>query len=64
MTLHQHLSVLNDRVRCGAYRRAIAESVRPGGVVLDLGTGTGLPAYFRPTDCHRVLIAVQALPPG
>lgn len=37
-----HELMLNDRLRMAAYRRAIFERVKPGDVVLDLGTGTGI----------------------
>ena len=38
----EHVSMLNDRARTGAYLRAIREVVKPGDVVLELGTGTGV----------------------
>jgi protein arginine N-methyltransferase 1 len=37
-----HDLMLNDRLRMKAYRKAIFEAVRPGDLVLDLGTGTGI----------------------
>ena len=45
-TLQYHASLLGDRDRVDRFREAIHEVVRPGDVVVDLGTGTGLLAYF------------------
>ena len=44
--LYQHDRMLADRVRVETYRRAIEKHVRPGDVVLDLGTGSGLLALM------------------
>lgn len=41
-----HDLMLNDHIRMAAFREAIAESVRPGMTVLDLGTGTGVLARW------------------
>jgi predicted nicotinamide N-methyase len=37
-----HAMMLNDRVRTSRFVEAISEVVRPGDVVLDIGTGTGV----------------------
>ncbi|MFE0041975.1 L-histidine N(alpha)-methyltransferase [Streptomyces albireticuli] len=41
-----HSLMLGDDLRMNAYRAAIAEAVRPGATVLDLGTGTGILARW------------------
>jgi 2-polyprenyl-3-methyl-5-hydroxy-6-metoxy-1,4-benzoquinol methylase len=37
-----HQLMLDDQIRMVAYKNAIQEAVKPGMVVLDLGTGTGI----------------------
>lgn len=37
-----HQLMLDDQIRMAAYKNAIQEVVKPGMVVLDLGTGTGI----------------------
>jgi precorrin-6B methylase 2 len=37
-----HMPMLNNQVRNVAFYRAISERVKPGDLVLDIGTGTGL----------------------
>ena len=41
-----HLYMLKDRLRLSAYRQAIFKAVRRGDLVVDIGTGTGILAYF------------------
>lgn len=42
LELDEHRLYLSDRIRVDAFRRALAEVVKPSDVVLDLGTGTGV----------------------
>lgn len=44
--LHYHASLLADADRVDRFREAIHEVVRPGDVVVDIGSGTGLLAYL------------------
>ncbi|MFQ5738829.1 MAG: hypothetical protein ACE5JX_07420 [Acidobacteriota bacterium] len=42
LILDTHREFLSDRPRVSALRKAIAEIVKPGDCVLDLGSGTGI----------------------
>lgn len=44
--LYTHLRMLEDQVRMRAFYRAIFDTVQPGAVVADIGTGTGILAFF------------------
>jgi precorrin-6B methylase 2 len=54
---HRHL--LDDRVRTRAFLRAIAKVVRPGDVVADLGTGTGVLAIAARRAGARAVWAID-----
>ena len=57
--LHVHKLMLHDRIRCEAFRRALAEIVRPDSAVLDVGAGTGLLSIFAAQAGARVVYAVE-----
>jgi len=52
--------MLNDRVRTSAFLAAIAEVVRPGDVVVDLGTGTGVLAVAAARAGAERVYAIEA----
>lgn len=60
-TIHGHGAMLADRVRMDAYAAALERVVRPGCVVLDIGTGTGIMALLA---CRLGARRVFAMDPG
>lgn len=57
-----HRSMLADSARNEAYARAIRESVEPGDVVLDIGTGSGLLAMMAAQAGAAKVVACEANP--
>lgn len=54
-----HDLLLGDELRMTAFRAAIDEVVRPGGTVLDLGTGTGVLAEWALRAGARMVYAIE-----
>ena len=58
-TIEYHQTMLADKARMGSYLRAILQAVEPGDVVLDIGSGIGIPAYFACMAGARLVYAVN-----
>lgn len=55
-----HVRMLDDAARTDAFLAAIAETVRPGDIVVDLGTGTGVLAVAAAKAGARHVYAIEA----
>jgi predicted RNA methylase len=61
-TVDYHRTMLADKDRMQSYLRAILKAVEPGDVVFDIGSGTGILAYFACMAGARVVYAVEQDP--
>jgi len=55
-----HIAMLNDRRRTASFLAGIAEVVRPGDVVVDIGTGTGILAIAAARAGAAHVYAIEA----
>lgn len=59
--LHDYSRMIADQTRAAAFARALESSVRPGSVVVDVGTGTG---FFALVACRLGAKRVYAIEPN
>ena len=62
IALSHHRLMLIDETRMTAFRRAIEETVRPGDVVVDIGTGTGVLALWAAQAGASRVYAIEPAP--
>jgi predicted nicotinamide N-methyase len=60
--LYEHEKMLADSLRVDAYHAALARHVRPGDVVVDLGTGTGILAMLAARQAAGRVYAIDHSP--
>ncbi|MBI2336273.1 MAG: 50S ribosomal protein L11 methyltransferase [Deltaproteobacteria bacterium] len=58
--LYHHSIMLNDEIRMRAYGRAIAQVVKPGDVVVDIGCGLGVLSFLALKAGAKKVYAIEA----
>lgn len=59
-----HIAMLQDRVRTSRYLQAIRQTVQPGDIVVEIGTGTGVLAVAAAHAGARHIYAIEGTPMG
>jgi tetratricopeptide (TPR) repeat protein len=57
-----HIPMINDEERNVAYERALKRAVKPGDVVLEIGTGSGLVAMMSARAGAKLVVTCEAVP--
>jgi len=60
--LDYHRRMVTDPVRMGAWQKAIAQAVKPGDVVVDIGAGTGVLSLLACAAGARRIFAIEESP--
>lgn len=55
-----HIGMLNDKIRTEAFIKAIQSGVKPGDIVIDIGTGTGILAIAAARAGAKKVYAIEA----
>ena len=57
-----HIPMINDEERNLAYERAVKRAVKPGDIVLEVGTGSGLVAMMAARAGAKLVVTCEAVP--
>ena len=57
--LYEHEKMLADSVRMNSYHEAIKRQIKPGDVVVDLGTGTGILSFMAAQQKPKKIFAID-----
>ena len=58
-TIADYGAMIADAARMGAFARALGQAIKPGAVVIDIGTGTGICALLACRHGARRVYAIE-----